>query len=871
MNTGWIVVAIAWLVAPVVLGIALIVSRSNARRRTEALQHVLDTQAQPNTDTVAVPGEDRWLASLGVHDIKSLLVLGVELQRCRQRGELDAERYAELRTGWEAICSEQLRLSGLEPDSDEWHQRRDDAWRLFVEQQTQPPGLAPWRQDTLPQETSQPPKGDTAETVDEVEPATEDLVFDLEFLTESPAPVGYTLTKPPAVAVAASISTEVHKRVDAAPERPEAAEANRELSVPATTQATSLAQPNEGSFSFTPVEPGLFERLVETVSGWPRLAAPFLVQNVGWFVGAFCFIAGTIFLISYTTGFANALAVLGSLAVYTSLMFWAGYQMRKHRPDLKISSDVLLAIAMLLCPLNLSAATRLINLAFASTGLLVIAGSAALAVVVGTYFSALLAGGLMDRSLSRRHAQLFVALASIQLLVPWITQVSAWYWLAVTHLILLGLLAYGLYAFSNDWVRSIFVDRRQMAYYAAGLLVFAAVVSFAHLTWSFSAGLPRGYAAPFLMALGGALFFVDAALKSWVRQHVYLSSFTFALYAVSILALLLSRQTGFPHLLTLALGVLIYGYVLLRYLTPPPLYLVLGCLGWLFASTVLEALPREWHLLASFPVLGGLLYTARWIFGRAPRLTQICLWVFVAGFALVMGWTLLGSQPGWLAFISAVVAALFVRYAARAWPLAGELVDEHGDFLHWRYVLALVAGVSVAYAPTFMGELQLAFALVGLAGVWTMMAFYSSVVSRGALEAHSNSALIALALSVAFSIHIAAGQHNAAATLVALYTAIGVVLIRLSVGFMTRWLFNLGLAALGASCVLIKLFYFPGISFGLTEFVAAFAVWGGVWWLNRSVQIESTLRLGPVATTRGIEARLLWTIPVERRLTTIAP
>ena len=78
----------------------------------------------------------------------------------------------------------------------------------------------------------------------------------------------------------------------------------------------------------------MFERLVETVSGWPKLAAPFLVQNIGWFVGAFCFIAGTIFLVSYTTGFANALAVLGSLAVYTGLMLWAGFQMRERRPGL---------------------------------------------------------------------------------------------------------------------------------------------------------------------------------------------------------------------------------------------------------------------------------------------------------------------------------------------------------------------------------------------------------------------------------------------------------------------------------------------------------------------------------------------------------
>ena len=602
------------------------------------------------------------------------------------------------------------------------------------------------------------------------------------------------------------------------------------------------------------------------MSGWPRLAAPFLLQNVGWFVGAFCFIAGTAFLVSYTTGFANALAVLGSLAVYTALLLWAGYQMRKRRPDLCISSDVLLAIAMLLCPLNLTAATRLINLATGSTGLLVIATLAAAAVIAGTYLAAVLASGLMDRSLNRRHAQLFVALATVQLLVPWISQLSQWHWLAATHLLLLGLLGYGLFAFSNDWVRSIFVDRRQVAYYTAGLLVFAGIVSFTHLTWSFPGPLPRGYPAPFLMALGGMLFFVDVALKAWIKQHVYLSSFTFALYGISIVALLLSWQTNLPQLLTLVLGALIYGFVLFRYLTPPPLYLLLACLGWLFASIVLEPLPQEWHLLASLPVLSGLLWAGRWIAPRAPSLARISMWALLAGFVGLTAWTLLGSQPGWLAFGSTVVAALSARYAGRWWPAEGGWVDAQGNFPHWRYVVALLAGVSVFYAPPLIGELQLAFGLVALAAAWTVMGFHTGWPSQEALEAHSNSALIAIALSVVFSAYLVFAQSYQPVYLVVLYAFVGAVLVRLSLGFMIRWLFYLGLVAIGVSCAVVKKTYFPGASFGLTEFVAALALWGVGWWLVRSIRIDSTLGL-PTPITQSVEARLLWNLPVERTVT----
>lgn len=608
---GWIIIGIAWLVAPIGLVIALLVSRSRSRRRIDDLQRLLESQPASTIPTAPETPGDKWLGNLSAQDVTNLLVLDVELERHRQNGDLNEAQYTELRAGWNTMWSEQLGLAGIEPESDEWRTRRDQAWQLYVERQPDPPGLAPWRREEQPPvdaETGAIPGPAKAVENQESTAQTDDLVFDLDTTqADDKSDILPVPLEPPGLGVAARISNDTARLVDS----PTPAEGDRELLVPARPTGVTSRPPQarEESFSFTPVEPGMFERLVERVSGWPKLAAPFLVQNVGWFVGAFCFIAGTIFLVSYTTGFANALAVLGSLAIYTGLMLWAGYQIRKRRADLRVSSDVLLAIAVLLCPLNLTAATRLINLAQATTGLLVIAMLAAGMVVVGTYFAAMLAGGLMDRSLNRRHAQFFVALASIQLLVPWIGQVTSSYWLAGAHLILLGLLGGALFAFSNEWVRSIFIDRRQMAYYTAGLLVFAAIVSFAHLTWSFSGTLPRGYAAPFLMALSGLLFFVDAALKAWVRKHVYLSRFTFALYGVSVVALLLSWQSDLPQLLTLVLGALIYGYVLFRYLTAPPMYLLLACLGWLYADVVLDQLPRDWHLLASLPP---------WVFCSGP-------------------------------------------------------------------------------------------------------------------------------------------------------------------------------------------------------------------------------------------------------------
>jgi len=38
-----------------------------------------------------------------------------------------------------------------------------------------------------------------------------------------------------------------------------------------------------------------------------RHGRPVLVQNIGWFIGVFCFIAGSLFLVSNTTGYAKNL------------------------------------------------------------------------------------------------------------------------------------------------------------------------------------------------------------------------------------------------------------------------------------------------------------------------------------------------------------------------------------------------------------------------------------------------------------------------------------------------------------------------------------------------------------------------------------
>ena len=87
------------------------------------------------------------------------------------------------------------------------------------------------------------------------------------------------------------------------------------------------------------------------------------------------------------------------------------------------------------------------------------------------------------------------------------------------------------------------------------------------------------------------------------------------------------------------------------------------------------------------------------------------------------------------------MGVVFVRYAGRFWPSESGWLDEYGDLPHWRYLVALLAGVSVVYAPPLIDQLQLSFGMVGLAGAWTLLAFHTQQVSRETVQAYSNSAL----------------------------------------------------------------------------------------------------------------------------------
>src|SRR5262245_55842412 len=408
------------------------------------------------------------------------------------------------------------------------------------------------------------------------------------------------------------------------------------------------------------------------MAGWPALLAPFLVQNIGWFIGGLCFVAGSIFLVTYTTGFAKTLTSFAVLSVYTLLLLWAGYQIRRRQPALEMSSNALLILGLLLVPLNVTAAVRLLLTAQMSPGLLALGLLATALGVGGLYVTAMLVSSVLDRTLQHQHPRIFLALAAVQLAVPLLALRPFWPLLMLCQGVVLALLAYGVVFFTRDWLHAIFIERRILAYYAAGTLVYAALVSFVHVTWGYQEvlRLPPGYYGPLLIVVCGLLFYVDAHLKQWRQQAAVLSHLSFGLYGLSIIALLLAVKTPPALLCTLILAVVLYGFVTWQYATLPPLYLLLGCAGWLYYEVILHHLPYAWYFVGSLPAWVGLWAASRWALRqRATTFALVGYRVLVVAMLSVAAWSVVQAQPGWVALATALLVMVGAFATPRVLPM----------------------------------------------------------------------------------------------------------------------------------------------------------------------------------------------------------
>jgi hypothetical protein len=398
-------------------------------------------------------------SSFPVLKVSDLFILRLELGYLLTAGAIDRALYDRAIQGVDTLATEALAHLDVVPKSEPWQQGRAAGWELLLRQGFLSAGLPPW--------------------YDEEQAAKEERPSPLN-VPSAQAQLQTTAAGPPLDAESAAQPTQTQTTLS-----PFSQTEQPLLDQEPSSLSASLPLNDETeSYAWKPTTPTTLERALRAASGWSALLAPFLVQNIGWFVGGLCFVAGSIFLVSYTTGFAKALTVSSVLFAYTLFILWAGYQLRRRRPELATSSGVLMTLGVLLVPLDIAAAVRLIETAQSFPWLLlgILAAAASLA---GLYLATVLVSGIMDRSLQGRHPQIFLALVALQLAAPLLSQFPQWPSLALLHLALLALLACGLRLFVQDWLHSIFVERRNIAYYAAGTLVYAALVSFIHLTWGY--------------------------------------------------------------------------------------------------------------------------------------------------------------------------------------------------------------------------------------------------------------------------------------------------------------------------------------------------------------------------------------------------
>ncbi|MCX7066756.1 MAG: hypothetical protein NTW85_03520 [Methylococcales bacterium] len=826
-------------------------------------------------------------SALRAGDLADLVLLRLELQALVKRGVINSEQQADLSELIDGLCTDYLADLAAVRDNALWRKHRDDAWDLLNQSTDTPLGLPPWRfakyQEaetvaTTPPNFSDPitlPTPNETQTASFVTETEADLSANVQqnkqttsfTVAEIPLPVTPLANEliqatPASLIIETDFSTSINpfaadKNNDAIISEQVATfaidEADHSLEPPHQTAIpkANKPEPTLNQYAWKPHEPSRLERVLKTVSGWHSMAVPFLAQNIGWFIGVFCFIAGSMFLVHYSKGYASNLIAFFALFIFTLALLFGGYRLRHKRPELEVSSYVIFILSLLLIPLTNITGTKLL-ISSDTLGLKFFSGLLVFAELGVFYIAVTLVSGLMDRSLQQGLPKFFLALTATQLLqvlllgLPSSWQVQV---LVISHLLIFALLSTGIYLFANQWLHSIFIDRHKISCVAAGTLIYAAVVSFAFITIGNNIALPAGYYGFFLMLLCLLLFFIDTQLKQWTEQYTYLSRFSFLVYGLSILALCLVAQHPIA-IPTLVLAIAIYAYIVWCYLTLTPLTILLACYFWLYGSLVLQHLPDSWHFLASLPILLSLYIAAQWALNKrqSAYLALIVYRVLYGLLAVLTVWSLSQSEQGLLAMTTAITAGVLLYYALKSAPVAiftsysiidTVSINRYQNLLnsHWFYTIPVLGAVTVFYTPPLIGEAQFSFGLLLLAGFWAYIGLRSffkahSTSETTPIEQRLNSALLSVLVGVLLLWMVTENVQRVAPLFLA-----GIIMCWLSYQLLARWLFYLALLVCTLAYLPLKALYFQTPS-GLATMLMGIGIWCWLWFIERQESSE---------------------------------
>ncbi len=631
------------------------------------------------------------------------------------------------------------------------------------------------------------------------------------------------------------------------------------IEIPDSSDPRANASENDEAtrHAWKPVEQGALERALLKMSGWSKLFVPFLAQNIGWFISGFLFVAGSVFLVAHSEGFNGTLIIASVLFIYTVLLVTGAYHLRRRRPELHMTAGVLTTVAMLLIPLSISASVRLIemgSLEVSVTGILLVATNLAI-----FYWLSQFASGIMDRSLPGLYPRLFMIMAAVQTAAPLVGYYPGLYFVAFLHLTLLCILGYGLTRFISDWLKSVFLDQRRIAYFTAGTLIYAALVSFVHLTWRYENFLPDGYYGPFMMILAGFLFYADANFKQWTKHYTFLSRFSFAVYGLSVLALAICFNAPEPRIITLCLGTVVYALVVRHYLTLTPLYMLLACICWLYSLLILQHVDWPLYFLASMPGVGVILAIHRWALRRKAAslalLSFRMLTILATGLA---AWSLIHTGPGLAGTMTCLMVTCLLYSVLRYIPqyflislglkqsIADRILARGHDLRNssWFYAVFLSGVLTAAYVPVFVKFSwtgQFALNLLLLAGLWTGIGagLYRNITKNTDVRVSVlfNSALVSILSALTVVILTEPSIQNTYLHPVLILS--GGILAWQSLALRIRPLFYSALILFAAGAAFIKHTYFPAPSPGMLEMLTVLVAWGLIWQLDQTEKLKT--------------------------------
>ena len=795
-------------------------------------------------------------------DLADLMILRREIDSLYKTNILSQDEAESYNKKIDTLVEQYLTSRSAQPGNLLWQERREFAWKLLQTYSDIDPGHPPWKDvETQAQEEEAEtpiPEIDKA-VIEEAQQESPSLQApqDNEIQVDLTAHISSIeeLPPPPPPPPKAELPSSHHPT---ATELLQQATPQEETLVEETAikpAVTSDEKQDIKNYAWQPKEPGILEKTLASLSGWHALAVPFLQQNIGWFIGVFCLIAGSVFLVSYSSGYAKNLIAFTALFIFTLFTLWGAYQIRSKRPELETSSHVIFILSILLIPLTSSTAISLI----VSTERipLLILGWALIALEIAVfYYAVTLIAALMDRSLKNNFPRFFLALSFAQLLLILLEVFPYWQILMMAHLLVFAILSYGIYLFINEWLDSIFIEQRKIAYFAAGTLIYAASIAFISLTWStvHHINLPGGYLSLFLMLLCCLLFYIDSQLKKWTLNYAYLSRFSFFIYGLSSLSLFLLMPQQSMALVSLCLAIGLYAFIVWNYLTLIPLYIFLLCCFWLYGLVILQHFDPSMHFILAFPGLYALYKSAKWALRkkRSEHLAVIVYRMFYALLVMLGAWSLFYSQPGWLGLTTAILLCGLLYLALKSAPqwlfLPPAQLHEAFDasryhnllLTPWFYSISLLMVVVLHYAPIITGlqpEAQFALGLLLLTVFWSykgLRLYFNSHQNQDVseIEMRLNSSLLYLIIAILPMLEI-----NIVPQLLCLII-MGTILLSLSLLLKDQCLFYLTLLVYGVSGMLIKSSYFPVPSTGLAKILLALSIWVLLWWQEHGSDTE---------------------------------